>query len=1020
MIRGFDSERALEVRQLKYGSAYRIGGRLVLTSSHLLAEIGSSCSIKSTQNNWETDDAIVIWKASSADIALIELPESIESCEAIVFGLLPQDKSGGKIKFQMYGCPGWGWVKRDQGYAASGMQVDGTIYLADELSPDGGLRLRIDEKLSSEYLAKRFIQELNEDQDQRDIASEWRGMSGAAVVCDGLVVAVQKQHQSPMQPNHIEADSLQTVFKDKQWRRLLGEHGINWKPETVCIQNLGLALESVAHYAGVADVNPLSESDELDELLPVISSKEFSDLLDSYEDDFLSTEIRQSIFDKLLSCSWNFVINQSSLEVSSFFRSLDQQTRELDVLFNLLRKFASSIKISDRDLVDFFDLIGNEGFFSSESGFEGCTKLVKRIIIFILYDQPELLSIEPIKKKIKILSSKRSLHWIEFWVDLHLRYEVGKIYIQDTEILKILFSISKEYREQYPQKPISGMFQLITLPLEATDKYRKDSFCILMKEYARKSRNFFECKWCVATFQRIIPLMNSSEDDENNSSLIRSLLEEFDQSLRLTSPQLQSIYLGSLLRDFIYTRNIQYLMKYEKYFMVVQKKVPISLRSYFQLEYACCLQICNEFDYDKIAELSFGQILRSRQDPLGSKLLGNYYLDLEKEKFSKSRGLSYNSRRGLQSFLSRYIATMYRMYANKLLENNHTCIREFPGLTRMSNLMLDIRTALLISLKKNINLDPLPRPIFYARSFLALSRIRRDENLELIRVYVERALQASDYSVIRNAKDLAWGLYSCYYYGPPNERQELESLTDKLAKTTGIITANTTQSSPKLHWLYYAGIKWQNSSIDQDLINDLHRVRLPPKMYQLKLKRDESFFVSDFFGEMLETIISYRDQGSVLAAALKENVNVADAWNIIGTIVFDNRQDKSSLHLSQAARCYALAKCFARETKLYDQKYCFNYIRCKGLSLQLDGLSTNDIFYVVDTTRYLQTQRAAKFGYKKECITPYLTLIQDNWSMLELNIQQEVVRLLDIWWIKKELSNPSFHALSTLMKVILA
>lgn len=148
---------------------------------------------------------------------------------------------------------------------------------------------------------------------------------------------------------------------------------------------------------------------------------------------------------------------------------------------------------------------------------------------------------------------------------------------------------------------------------------------------------------------------------------------------------------------------------------------------------------------------------------------------------------------------------------------------------------------------------------------------------------------------------------------------------------------------------------------------------------------------------------------------MKENINTADAWNIIGTTLFDNSLGKDSLQLRQAAYFYALAKCFARETELYDQKYCFNYIRCKGLSLQLDGFPP-DNFYAVDTARYLCTEKASRFGYKEECINSYLNLLQDYWSKLASNSQQEVGKLLNVWWIQKELDKPEFKALKSLMK----
>jgi hypothetical protein len=176
MVREFEPGRALEVIQPKYGSAYRVGGRLVLTAAHLLSEVDSSCRVRSKQSFGEIE-ARVVWKASQADIALIELPESVEPCEAIVFGLLPKTRKGEKLKFQMYGYPRWGRTQREQGSAAGGRQVEGIIYLSD-ISPDGLL----------------VLEAFRLPEGSLDSGSDWEGNSGAAIICDGLVIGVQRQN----------------------------------------------------------------------------------------------------------------------------------------------------------------------------------------------------------------------------------------------------------------------------------------------------------------------------------------------------------------------------------------------------------------------------------------------------------------------------------------------------------------------------------------------------------------------------------------------------------------------------------------------------------------------------------------------------------------------------------------------------------------------------------------------------------------------------------------------------------
>lgn len=218
MGREFEPGRAIEVISPKYGSAYQIGGRLVLTAAHVLGEVGSACRVRAKER-FEEVAATVVWKAKSADIALIELSESAPVIEPAVVGRLPEGSLGEKLNFQLYGYPLWGRTQRDGGKsAAGGRQIEGIIYLADR-SPDGLLVLE----------AKRLPPEATSER------SQWEGASGGAVVCGGVVVAVQSQHQNPKRPASLEAAPLWVVYEDERWCELLRQHGISPEPAIAAI-----------------------------------------------------------------------------------------------------------------------------------------------------------------------------------------------------------------------------------------------------------------------------------------------------------------------------------------------------------------------------------------------------------------------------------------------------------------------------------------------------------------------------------------------------------------------------------------------------------------------------------------------------------------------------------------------------------------------------------------------------------------------------------------------------------------
>ena len=279
-IRGFQPGRAVEVIVARdssnddYGSGYRIGGRLVLTTAHLLDAVGSYCDVRD-KRSFGKEKAQVVWKDQDLDIALIELPEKLEEVEPIVLGKLPEGKRGEKIAFLMYGYPAWARTERNNGkFAAGGRQVEGIIYLSDT-SPDGLL----------------VLEPLRLPEGTRDKDSDWGGSSGAAIICDGLVVAVQKQHQNPERPASLEAVPLWTVCGDEEWKNLLKKHGINPEPEIACLE--------------LPSLKPLWRklSDNFNFLKQfsseAIFSKDCKDLLDKVENDWIKPNLDNSFYNQV-------------------------------------------------------------------------------------------------------------------------------------------------------------------------------------------------------------------------------------------------------------------------------------------------------------------------------------------------------------------------------------------------------------------------------------------------------------------------------------------------------------------------------------------------------------------------------------------------------------------------------------------------------------------------------------------------------------------------------------------------
>ncbi|MCA2618350.1 MAG: trypsin-like peptidase domain-containing protein, partial [Microcystis sp. M038S1] len=230
----FQPDRALEIVAPKYGTAYRIGGRLLLTCRHLF-DNSNNCKVRfrsaSNYSDKQDIDAQVIWKApDNIDIALVELPETIETRDPVGFGLLPDASSTQKVKFDCLGFPLFLRYSEDDKNYATGLHIEGTINVANRV-PHNRLLLNIKDSQDIQPTDEQ-LERLAEDQ------SPWQGTSGSAIVCHGLVIGVQSKQPIRDRPASLEAESLARVYDNQEWCEILEKHDIDPEPKPVISVNL--------------------------------------------------------------------------------------------------------------------------------------------------------------------------------------------------------------------------------------------------------------------------------------------------------------------------------------------------------------------------------------------------------------------------------------------------------------------------------------------------------------------------------------------------------------------------------------------------------------------------------------------------------------------------------------------------------------------------------------------------------------------------------------------------------------
>jgi len=249
-IQKYEPSRGVEIRSPNGGSGYRIGGNLVLTASHVLfnekkkvfcdealvrlskddgthkevcAEvvwIANKAEIEARIAEGACDDPVELIRLIQPDIALIRLKgENIELLKPVKFGRFPKIKGSKNIKYEAFCYPASERRPRSGGKEATGGRtIKGNINLEDRPA-NKLLGLNTDDL--GDVMSPRY--------EQGKMSSWWSGASGAAIVCDGLVVAVMTLHPNIDISSRLEATPLSKIYEDKGWLECLKELDFNVK-----------------------------------------------------------------------------------------------------------------------------------------------------------------------------------------------------------------------------------------------------------------------------------------------------------------------------------------------------------------------------------------------------------------------------------------------------------------------------------------------------------------------------------------------------------------------------------------------------------------------------------------------------------------------------------------------------------------------------------------------------------------------------------------------------------------------
>lgn len=626
-----------------------------------------------------------------------------------------------------------------------------------------------------------------------------------------------------------------------------------------------------------------------------------------------------------------------------------------------------------------------------------CTVLATRILRRVFYEYPELVSKDQVPPLLNMLAQEKPAYWGKFCLDIYLRSCCSFIRIPASTI-KRLKETASSYRSAASDEVLWDILPFVELPLDQSRNHTLSTLTDRFVALAHKASDAIDARWCILAYARMLPLYDTLETEQEYGYSWQPILRAIDQGLVMASPALAFFAALEPLRVYGATKQLTELVQFENTFLKHKETLTPGQQASLQLEYAGALYHAVQFNNsDELTSLRFHEYCTLRQELIRHRLFSNTLLtDL-----TTSVPVPNLRRRALQGWLRSYAQLLFDLHLGPLLATNVAQIGQVKLTAYIYELRPRISKVIAIAVDNILSTPEHYRPEYLAKASAAFRFLNRQTIIPAVLAFLQRALEADDYTVTRNAKELAYSLYVCGYYGTPDERDSAITLAQMLAAKTAYQLP-----SRRMHWMYLTCLTYQKSTIEQGFLTALAAViaGAPAKAKQLALKQQERFQLT-FPDTVVDVVATWATKGSVFAQTLGAALASPEAWNVLGTTVLHNRKsDFDTEALERAAAFYSFAKCFVRERRENDQKYCYNYIRCTAL-LHRAQHTPPDTFFVQDTAWYLARPQANQFGHREACTKDYFEIVADQWHTLPLECRRNLLESMQkIEWHSDELT----------------
>jgi cell fate (sporulation/competence/biofilm development) regulator YmcA (YheA/YmcA/DUF963 family) len=731
---------------------------------------------------------------------------------------------------------------------------------------------------------------------------------------------------------------------------------------------------------------------------PSLTWDEFLNLVDQYSDD-LPAMRRKSLLADIITGIWGHVVFDPvrAIRLRSKLSHRSGECARLTSIANALIAFSLSTP-TEAQLCDLLDSLIDERSGNYEDLRLATFALICRTIRTLLYTRRFALTGTTVQSRISLLARQADGEFDRFFLDIHFRSICHHILVPDS--LKESVQVSwTRFLYNHPSSVLSQLYPLLADPLGALHTRSQADLLEALHATAERCADAIECKWCVLTLSRLLPIFVDYDEEQNDhSDAIQHLVGKFNSSIIEASPTLIFFRLNSLLRAFLQKKDLFHLCTFEEEFLYFQSALLIPQIIHMQLEYVACVSVACQFhNSDALLQLQLAQRITTEKRAAGTPLVDNHLIE-NKHKLQCAKAEDVSLRSYLLSWSSQYTSELFHQYADNLIADQHLWASQFKATSMIYAHRPLFRKAVLESIQ-DMERHAYP-PAYYARSTAVFKFISGKERLDLRSAIIKQALKADAYSIFRNASSIAQTLYQQYYYAD-SDKAGIHQLVEELIQRTNIWLSG---SRPRFFLTYLGGIRYAENDKEQAFVLEL-ATRLQEAGAQTPAisttRGSESVTIPD---NILNTARRHEAESFFAQLIAQSQVN-AELWNVLGTCMFDNREKDIPAYLQGAANFYNLAICFARDKHVYDQKYFYNYVRCQAM-YHVHTNTPPSTSFVQMVLEYLAKPRASMFAHKDACLAPLFSALKAHWGQFDLTTRTKFrTDLLDVKWLNKKGGN---------------